>query len=53
VVVHIEDGTVEGTFPKRALNLVLEWHGLHRDELAANWQRLKERKPLVPIEPLE
>jgi len=53
VTVHIADGKVEGFFPKRAMNLVLEWYNLHKDELAENWARSRARKSLRPIEPLE
>jgi hypothetical protein len=38
VVVSIETGEVlAGTVAPRALRLVLEWAGLHRDELRSNW----------------
>lgn len=53
VTIGIRDGIVEGPFPRRALNLVLEWYNLHRDELAENWRLSRERKPLRPIDPLE
>jgi hypothetical protein len=53
VTVRIADGVAEGPFPRRALNLVLEWYNLHQDELAENWKRSRERKPLRPIDPLE
>ncbi len=46
---HLESGE----FPKRALRLVLEWHDLHRTELALNWERARRREPLVPVAPLE
>ena len=42
-----------GEFPKRALNLVLEWYQLHRDELRQDWELAKARKPLRQIRPLE
>lgn len=32
VTVRIDDGAVEGRFPRRALALLLEWHALHREE---------------------
>ncbi len=51
--VRIEDGVVEGRFPRRALALVLEWYHLHRDELRDSWERARSRKPLQKIEPLE
>ncbi len=53
VTVGIRDGVVTGRFPRRALQHVLEWAGLHRDELLANWDRARAREPLVPIAPLE
>ena len=53
ITVGIRDGVVTGRFPKRALVFVLEWHELHRDELATNWERARSREPLLPIAPLE
>ena len=53
VTVEIESGTIRGTFPPRALRLVLEWATLHRQELLANWERARQRQPLIRIEPLE
>ena len=43
---------LSGYLPTRALRLVLEWAELHGDELAANWQRARDREPLDSIEPL-
>jgi hypothetical protein len=53
VTVRIEDGVVEGRFPRRALNLVLEWYNLHRAELLEDWNLARERRPLRRIDPLE
>ena len=53
ITVRIEDGFVEGEFPRRALSLVLEWWNIHREELAENWRLALERLPLEPVEPLE
>jgi len=53
VTVTIQDGVVEGQFPRRALRHVLEWYELHKDELQENWERALHREPLVPIAPLE
>lgn len=36
VTIEIKTGVVEGKFPKRALGLVLEWQGLHKNELLEN-----------------
>jgi hypothetical protein len=44
---------LEGSLPPRVLGLVTEWAALHRNELAADWQRAREQAPLQPIPPLE
>jgi hypothetical protein len=43
---------LQGSLPRRALKLVQEWTGLHRDELLADWERAEREEPLVSIEPL-
>jgi hypothetical protein len=54
ITVEIESGTIRGTFPPRGLRLVLEWATpLHRQELLADWERARQRQPLVRIEALE
>jgi hypothetical protein len=53
ITVEIENGRVEGQFPRRALSAVLDWLELHRDELQDNWSLAREEKPLKKIEPLE
>ncbi|MSQ06799.1 MAG: DUF4160 domain-containing protein [Dehalococcoidia bacterium] len=53
VVVHLQDGVVEGRFPRRALAHVMEWYGIHRLELIEDWSLAEQRKPLKPIDPLE
>jgi hypothetical protein len=53
ITVDIETGIVTGRFPRRALNAVLEWYVLHKDELMTNWETAMKRKPLSKIEPLE
>ena len=53
MTVQIDSGIVEGKFPRRALSAVLEWHELHRQELARNWDLAREERPLNRIEPLE
>jgi len=51
--ISIETGDVlDGRLPPRATRLVDEWAGLHRDALAANWERAQELRPLERIEPL-
>ena len=53
IEIEIESGIVDGRFPRRALGAVLEWYDMHRDELRANWQLARDRRPLNPIDPLE
>jgi hypothetical protein len=43
----------EGSLPRRALALVLEWAALHRSELRANWERARRGDSLARVEPLE
>ncbi len=47
------DGNVlEGSMPKKQLNLIIAWVEIHRDELEANWRLLCENEPFFKIEPL-
>lgn len=51
--ITIEDGIITGTLPRRALRLVYEWLDDHKDELMVNWQRMREGKRPLNIEPLK
>jgi hypothetical protein len=53
ITVEIETGIVSGKFPKRALSHVLEWHGLHKEELLENWKFAVSGETLRKIKPLE
>jgi len=53
ITVDIQTGVVHGDFPKRALQHVLEWLDLHKDELLEDWELAQARKPLNRISPLE
>ena len=53
ITVEIDSGVIAGQFPRRALGHVLEWHGLHREELLEDWQLAKDARPLKRIPPLE
>jgi len=44
---------IEGHLPKRITSLVLEWAFEHRNELMADWELAKQKKPLREIAPLE
>lgn len=43
---------LDGDLPRRAMALVLEWAVDHRQELHADWERARAKKPLAPIPPL-
>jgi hypothetical protein len=53
ITVDIDNGTVEGRFPRRALQHVLEWYVLHKQELIDNWELSRQKSPLRKIAPLE
>lgn len=53
ITVEIESGIVEGKFPRRALNAVLEWYQIYKDMLAENWNLALEHSELNKIPPLE
>jgi hypothetical protein len=44
---------LRGSFPRRALAMVLEWAFAHRDELMENWNLAEAHRPLKQIKPLE
>jgi hypothetical protein len=44
---------LDGRLPPRVLAIIVEWASLHRDELLANWGRLRRGLPPEPIAPLE
>lgn len=46
-------GVYRGEIPRRALALVLEWAGLHREELRRDWDLARSGRPPAPIAPLE
>ena len=54
VIIGIETLQVfRGSFPRRALAMVLEWAFAHRDELMENWNLAEAHRPLKQIKPLE
>jgi hypothetical protein len=53
ITIEIETGVVTGSFPKRALRHVLEWHDLHQSELMANWELCRQQEEPKSILPLE
>ncbi len=44
---------LEGSLPRRATALVLEWAAQHRGELANDWELARQVQPLKAIPPLE
>lgn len=44
---------LEGSLPKRAESLTIEWAIEHREELMTNWQKAKSNETLDRIKPLE
>ena len=42
----------EGQLPRRALNLVLDWAELHRDELLSDWNKCRVHQSPDKIKPL-
>lgn len=51
-IIEIENGIVTGQMPRKALKLIYEWLDLHKKDLLKNWQKMRQRKPLSKIEPL-
>ncbi len=43
---------LNGSLPRRAHALVIEWATLHRDELSDDWELARQERPLVTIDPL-
>ena len=43
---------IQGSLPRRALSLVLEWARAHRVELMEDWNLCRQRQPPRTIEPL-
>lgn len=44
---------MEGKLPRRALELVLDWAELHREELMRDWDLCRQHQQPVEIAPLE
>jgi hypothetical protein len=44
---------LEGELPRRALDLVLDWAELHRDELLDDWNLCRAKEAPKPIAPLQ
>lgn len=44
---------IAGEFPRRQRRLVEAWAELHQAELLADWNRLQDGRPALPIAPLD
>ncbi len=53
IIIEINSGIIDGKFPKRALNLVLEWYEIHKDELLQDWELIRTTGEFNKIQPLE
>jgi hypothetical protein len=53
-VIAIETlAVLEGTLPRRALAMVVEWAEFHRAELLADWELCRAKEQPAKIAPLE
>lgn len=52
VLVDIHTGAVTGEMSPGALLRLSDWAGQHHEELLENWNRARQRLPLVSIPPL-
>ena len=51
--IHIGTGKViAGRLPRRALRMVRQWESMRRDDLLANWELVRAKEPLNPVDPL-
>jgi len=46
IIIEINSGIIDGKFPRRALAMVLEWYGIHKDELLQDWELSGQRESL-------
>ena len=53
IIIEINSGIVEGKFPRRALNLVMEWYEIHKEELIQDWELIRTTGEFNKIQPLE
>ena len=53
IIVNINDGVVEGRFPRRALAAVMEWYMLYKNQLLEDWVLARKHEELKKIPPLE
>lgn len=44
---------MQGSLPRRAKSLVIEWAKVHQGDLIRDWELARAGQPLNPVEPLE
>ncbi len=45
--------TIRGSMSPKALSIILEWAGLHQEELMEDWKLCEMKQKPIPIEPLQ
>ncbi len=53
VIVYLDGWIVEGKFPKRALNMLLDWAEQHKEALLEDWNLAMSQQLPYKIEPLK
>jgi hypothetical protein len=53
IIVYIDGWIVEGKFPKRALNMLLDWADAHKEELLEDWNLAMLKQLPNKIDPLK
>ena len=43
---------IDGAMNRRAMRMIREWMGLHREELLQNWNRARRGEDMFKIDPL-
>ncbi len=52
--INIESSEIaDGSLPRRAKTLVIEWASAHTELLRENWDLARAEQPLLPIPPLD
>ena len=50
---NIDNGAIEGKFPRKALKAVRKWYAVHKEELVEDWELAQKHAELKKIPPLE
>lgn len=53
IAIEIDGDGLRGTFTPSRLPLLFEWRDRHREELRANWERVRAGAAPQPISPLD